>query len=59
MVEVMKYEDFKEEGFENAVKVRNYFLVLYFIIFINIEIFMIKMNNGFLNYISGFIVIIN
>lgn len=26
MAEVMKYEDFKEEGSENAVKVRNYFL---------------------------------
>lgn len=24
MAEVMKYEDFKEEGSENAVKVRNY-----------------------------------
>ena len=33
MAEVMKYEDFKEEGSENAVKVRNYFLVSYFVIF--------------------------
>lgn len=29
MAEVMKYEDFKEEGSENAVKVRNFFLVSY------------------------------
>lgn len=59
MAEVMKYEDFKEEGSENAVKVRNYFPVAHFIIFTNTEILMIKMNNGLLNYISGFSVTIN
>ncbi|KAG8510499.1 Obg-like ATPase 1 [Galemys pyrenaicus] len=33
MAEVMKYEDFKEEGSENAVKVKNYFLYNTFCIY--------------------------
>lgn len=45
MAEVMKYEDFKEEGSENAVKVRNYLLVSYLIILTNMTI-LIKMNES-------------
>jgi len=53
MAEVMKYEDFKEEGSENAVKVRNYFLVSYLIIFADMKILMIQMNdNDLLNCVS-------
>lgn len=53
MAEVMKYEDFKEEGSENAVKVRNYFLVSCFVIFTNRKVLMIKMDIH-LNCVSGF-----
>lgn len=51
MAEVMKYDDFKEEGSENAVKVKNYSFI--FCNFTDKKILMIKMNNHLLNCVSG------
>lgn len=46
MAEVMKYEDFKEEGSENAVKVIHYiFSFSYSVIFTDLERLLTKMNN--------------
>jgi hypothetical protein len=46
MAEVMKYEDFKEEGSENAVKVGNYFIYIVHNSCTNVKISMMRMNDS-------------